>query len=146
MFCRVPVASTATAATSSYAQATDATRAGQTKLRFYLAGKLVPSTFTIFQVSPCSFIHLPSFQSLWVVCSALDACLTSVKLHLCRLPAIMPCWDHCFSTLMCCRCSLGLAKPAAVSRAFVAACFQGCLIQLTDIPIPILLLALLSAG
>ncbi|KAL0023887.1 hypothetical protein WJX79_004926 [Trebouxia sp. C0005] len=46
---RVPVASTAAAATSSYAQATDATRAGQTKLRFYLAGKLVPSTFTIFQ-------------------------------------------------------------------------------------------------
>ncbi|KAL0044182.1 hypothetical protein WJX82_003026 [Trebouxia sp. C0006] len=46
---RVPVASTAAAATSSYAQATDATSAGQTKLRFYLAGKLVPSTFTIFQ-------------------------------------------------------------------------------------------------
>lgn len=66
----------------------------------------------------------PSFQSLWVVCSALDACLTSVKLHLCRLPAILPCWDHCFSTLVCCHCSQDLAKPAAVSRAFVAAFSQ----------------------
>lgn len=42
-------AAAAAAATSSYAQATDATRAGQSKLRFYLAGKLVPPTFTIFQ-------------------------------------------------------------------------------------------------
>ena len=62
VFCRVPVASTAAAATSSYAQATDATSAGQTKLRFYLAGKLVPSTFTIFQVSSCIFIHLPMLR------------------------------------------------------------------------------------
>ncbi|KAL3152604.1 hypothetical protein ABBQ32_001622 [Trebouxia sp. C0010 RCD-2024] len=50
---RAPASSTAaaapSAATSTYAQATNATRAGQSKLRFYLAGKLVPSSFTIFQ-------------------------------------------------------------------------------------------------
>ena len=46
------------AAASSYAQATDASRAGQSKMRFYLAGKLVPSTFTIFQVQICFQLHL----------------------------------------------------------------------------------------
>lgn len=51
LYCR-----NAAAASTSYAQATDVTRAGQTKLRFYLAGKLVPASYTIFQVCCCFVI------------------------------------------------------------------------------------------
>lgn len=61
---RAPALSTAAAApnaaASTYAQATDTSRTGQSKLRFYLAGKLVPPSFTIFQARTCLPVSLLS--------------------------------------------------------------------------------------
>lgn len=83
----LPLHRTAAAASTSYAEATDATKAGQTKLRFYLAGRLVPSHYTIFQVVVCRCLRTVRPQrSCIFVFSVLAVILCLI--HICMLPAV----------------------------------------------------------
>ncbi len=70
---------------------------------------------------------------LMLVCQG-PSCICTANVALCRLPAVLPCWDHSCSTFLRCHCCQSLAEPAAFSRAFIAVFCHECFTQLTEIP------------